>query len=36
MKLKNKTTAWVAVAITLVIVSIIGGSLFKDYLYDVV
>ena len=36
MKLKNKTTAWVAVAITLVIVSIIGGFLFKDYLYDVV
>ena len=35
MKLKNKTTAWVAVAITLVIVSIIGGFLFKDYLYDV-
>ena len=36
MKLKYKTTAWVAVAITLVIVSIIGGFLFKDYLYDVV
>lgn len=35
MKLKNKTTAWVAVAITLVIVCIIGGFLFKDHLYDV-
>lgn len=36
MKLKYKTTAWVAVAITLVIVCIIGGFLFKDHLYDVV
>lgn len=34
MKLKNKTIAWVAAAIILIIVCTIGGFLLKDRLYD--
>lgn len=35
MKLKNRTTAWVASAIILILGCIIGVILNKDYLYDV-